>query len=398
MAKADNSVSHFNWKQAGAPSLSGQIGKALDVMRAVLVTGYGLSSVDSAVIAGSVCTLTISAGHSQIVDGVCEIAGVTTPAVLNGKWKVKAITATTVTFDMDTIADQTATGAITVKVASLGWTEAFTGTNIACFKSSDVTSNGHYLRVDDSVASPLRVIGYESMTAHSTGVNPFPTAAQLAGGAYWPKATTANATVHPWLAWGDSKGFYWCPAPALQTTDLFPQNANPFFFGDPISLLSTDLYGTILCAGISTSAVEATGGQVVNAFNCGGGQVWGWTPRPYYNLGTSQSMDARHDFSTSYLTSGTTYPFPPLDGKILISGVSVFDGAAQATGVRRSIMPGIYTTAQNCGPAFKTFDILPNPTGPLAGKHVMAVVTGPPNGGSTSGYGVGFVDLTGPWR
>ena len=51
-------------------------------------------------------------------------------------------------------------------MASQGWTEAFTGTNVACFKSSDVTSNGHYLRVDDSVATPLRVIGYESMTAH----------------------------------------------------------------------------------------------------------------------------------------------------------------------------------------------------------------------------------------
>lgn len=396
MAKADTSVSHFNWKQAGAPSLSGQIGKALDVMRAVLVTGYGLSSVDTAIIAGSVCTLTISAGHSQIVDGVCEIAGVTTPAVLNGKWKVKAITATTVTFDMDAIADQTATGAITVKVASLGWTEAFTGTNVACFKSSDVTSNGHYLRVDDSVATPLRVIGYESMTAHSTGVNPFPTAAQVAGGAYWPKAVDTTATLRPWLAWGDSKGFYWSPVPALLTTDPTPQNTNAFFFGDPISLLSTDLYGTILCAGNSTS-VNNSGGQTPNAFNCGGGQVWGWTPRPYYNLGTPQPMDARHDFNPAYISSGTSNPFPPLDGKVLISGVSIFDGSSAPSNVRRSIMPGVYTTAQNCGPAFKTFDMLPSPTGPLAGKHVMAVGTGAPGGG-TAGYGVGFVDLTGPWR
>jgi hypothetical protein len=45
---------------------------------------------------------------------------------------------TTLTFDAPGISDQTATGTISLKLAGAGWSKAFTGTNLAAYKSNNV--------------------------------------------------------------------------------------------------------------------------------------------------------------------------------------------------------------------------------------------------------------------
>lgn len=65
--------------------------------------------------------------------------------------------------------------------AAVGWTKAFSGTNMAAYKQS-AGSNQLYLRVDDTNATDARVVGYETMSDVNTGTGPFPTATQQSGG------------------------------------------------------------------------------------------------------------------------------------------------------------------------------------------------------------------------
>jgi hypothetical protein len=134
---ADTSVKYFHGSMPGAPVLSGTAGALINVLDACLVNGFGVSAVASLVVAGEVATATISGGHSGEVGSVMTVAGAT-PSGLNGEKKVLSVGGgnTTLTFDATGIADQTATGSITIKVSGAGWVKAFSGTNLAAYRAA----------------------------------------------------------------------------------------------------------------------------------------------------------------------------------------------------------------------------------------------------------------------
>src|SRR5690606_26703121 len=110
------SVKFYHSQMTGAPVLTGQAGKLIDVLDAVLVNGWGLATVDSVVIASGIATVTRASGHPFEAAGVALIADATvTGGSINGEQRVLSATATTYTFDATGIADQTATGTITHK-------------------------------------------------------------------------------------------------------------------------------------------------------------------------------------------------------------------------------------------------------------------------------------------
>lgn len=161
-------VKYFDSKMVGTPVMSGTYGTLLAVLDACLVTGFNLKTVDSLVVAGGVATATVSTGHGMALYSVILIAGAT-PAELNGEKRVTWIDTNTLKFDATGIADTTATGTITMKMAPAGWEKPFSGTNKAVFRSPNVECPRHYFRFDDTATMTCKVRGYETMTDVDTG-------------------------------------------------------------------------------------------------------------------------------------------------------------------------------------------------------------------------------------
>lgn len=393
----DTSVKYFTSNMAGAPVLNGTAGSLIGVLDACLVTGFGLKTVDSLVVAGGVATMNISTGHSHTVDSVALVAGAA-PAGLNGEQKVTAVTATTVSFATAGISDQTATGTITTKVAPAGWLKPFSGTNLAAYKSAAVDSTGMYLRLDDTGTLSARVIGYESMSGINTGTGPFPTTAQVSGGGYWCKSLAANATAQGWTIVADGKFFMINMMPSYGSSALYQQGATRGF-GDVIPLRPAgDSYGCVLNSSFSSAAssqFDAALDYYSTAYTA--------FARAYTGLGGSSVHSVRPYTGDLNVASGmdaTLGNFPSvIDGTLRLSKRYCYSTSPQ--NMPRSDVPGLYSVPQNfVYDTFKCWDKISG-TGPLAGRNLLAVVptsTSFGNNTTSSSMGISFIDITGPWR
>lgn len=191
--------------------------------------------------------------------------------------------------------------------ASQGWTKPFTGTNAASYLMKSGT-NQRYLDVADNgvgAANYARLVAYEAMTALATGTNPFPSAAQFAGGLYCVKSTTADAAARPWMCVANG-AFFWlfcftdsgATVPATCTVG----------FGDVTTYVPSDVYNTILIAGTTTTAAATSiaNHQLVFAGGFGGSLTLGhYVCRNYTGVGTSATLSKFTNGSLGgYLTSG----------------------------------------------------------------------------------------------
>lgn len=385
-------VKHFHSAMTGAPVLSGTAGSLIAVLDACLVNGFGLKTADSVVVSGGIATATFSTGHSFEPDVIALAAGAT-PAGLNGEKRVLTTSTNTITFDATDIADGTATGTITVKLAPAGWAKSFAGTNLAAYRSTDVTGTRMFLRVADGTTT-ARVVGYESMSDVNTGVRAFPLNAQVAGGGYIPKANAANATARAWTLIADSRG-WWLH---IHTDTTSPGiSGSVWGFGDYDSLKSGDPFACALqCSMTDTSASSTANGaaaEYIGLTNVAGP----FTPRSFTGMGGSVQLDhAQESHCTSTGTSGATassmaptYPNGPNNGLLLSRKLLVERGLAL-----RGVSRGLLMAAQNCHTQFNWRDKVPG-QGQYAGRTLMAVKCGSAAG--TASQGVVFFDITGPW-
>lgn len=375
----------------GAPTISGQSGTLTTMLKACLVDGFGLVTLDSLVVAGGVATATRAAGHSQSVGDSVTIAGAT-PGGLNGDKVVLTATVNTFTFDATGVSDQTATGTITAKVTPLGWTREFNATNVEVFRSPNVAGTRHYLRVDDGGAEPkdARVVSYETMSDVSTGTNPSPSAAQLSGGGFWTKSNTANSTVRGWVLAGDDRTFY------LSVNHSGNSAYSTYAFGDIESFKSGgDAYGSMLQCSNVTISTQGSGSQASDVDYLDSEtttHLGTYLSRSYTGLGTSILGKRAMPFSMSAITTGARsgatgfwqYPNGP-DGGLYLARPLVFETTLAAI---RGRMRGIHVCPQAIGAA--TFSHLEEVTGVtgLSGRKLKAV---------NSLTGVFFYDRTGPW-
>ncbi len=386
-------VKHFHSAMSGAPTLNGTAGSLIAVLDACLVDGFGLKTADSVTVAGGIATATFSTGHSFEPDVIALVAGAT-PADLNGEKRVLSTTTNVITFDATDIADGTATGTITVKLAPAGWEKSFSGTNLAAYRAVDPTGTRMFLRVDDTGTTNARVVGYESMSDVNTGVRAFPLETQQAGGGYIPKAATANATARAWTVIGDSRG-WWLHTHTATTN---PGIAGSVWgFGDYDSLKSGDPFACALhCSMTDTSS--SNGSTSTSAEYAGLSGVAGpFTVRSFTGLGGSAPLDhaqESHRASEGVSGAGTNamvpaYPNGPNNGLILSRKLLVERGVAL-----RGVSRGLLLAAQNCHTQFNWRDKVPG-QGQYAGRTLMAVKCGSAAG--TSSQGVVFFDITGPW-
>jgi hypothetical protein len=210
----DTTVRAFMSTDPGAPvGASNVAGSDLAILDAALVNGYGEASVTSIVVTDGIATVTTATNHGFSnfpgfdYGPVARIAGAT-PAGLNVDARVSVIDSTNFTYEVTGVANGPATGTITSKRAPLGWTIAFTGTNIRVYKAPNPFAPSPYIRVDNSTTSAQsRVRGYTTMSGLDTGTNPFPTEAQVAGGAY--AHHSASAFTRDWAVVGDGTSFFY---------------------------------------------------------------------------------------------------------------------------------------------------------------------------------------------
>lgn len=380
----------YDSTMTGAPVLSGTAGALKDVLKTCLVDGFGSSSVTGISVASNVATATLSAGHPYKRDMTMAVAGVT-PAGLNGNKLVLATSATTVTFAAPGIADGAATGTITAKVAGAGWTEAFTGTNLTALKPSVPEATGMLLRVDDTGTTSARVVGYESMSDISTGVNAIPTAAMLSGGGYWDKSDAASAAARPWVLVADERGFHLAIAPG--STGFFCVR----YAGDIASDKSGDAWGWLLSAGTSYLGATSTTSTACNAYAGRATRAGAYLARAYSGIGGAVQAQrvgvAQNGVGNEVYSGATNY-------SMLGAGLNAANNGLLLTPCelihlgRRGTIPGLWHARSDLGSAFEHGAVVDG-TDDLAGRRLLALRVGGAYGIST--FGTAFIDLTGPW-
>ncbi len=390
-------VKYITHAMRGAPVINGNTpGCLIAVLDALLVTGWGATTALSVSVSGGIATATVNAGSSFTEGAVVRIEGAT-PAVLNGDARVLTASNAQITF-ATTAPDGVAMGAITLKYASAGWEKIYGGTAKAVYRPTDVSSARFCLRVDDTNGRYARVRGYESMTDVDSGTNPFPTDSQMSGGGYWHKSGAASAVAVPYLLAADALMLLVgiCVGNVLGAYT----NANIFGFGEGLHLSpSGDPYATMLSCSSSSGdsiSVGALSGAVGDSSGDSGLVVFardfaGATPsllgRPIPESGSSaQWSGADNTFGTAP---------SPFDAQVKLARVLV---RAQVTdGSVRTVVPGCLCIPQSGARALFTqlFGVVDG-AGEYVGRRLCVVHVGANY--SSLGGGVGFVDITGPWR
>ncbi|MCK9504694.1 MAG: hypothetical protein M0Q95_10995 [Porticoccaceae bacterium] len=356
-------VKIFKSTDTGAPGLTGQAGKLIELLDAILIDGINPKTISALSRSGSTATATC-VGHGYIVGDCLLIAGAD-QAEYNGEVYITTVPDTdTFTFAVDGAAVTPATGAsITAKKAPAGWTKPYNGTNLAAYRMGG--GNQRYLRLDDTgTAYGARVVGYEAMTGISSGSGQFPTSIQESGGLYAAKSSVATSVVRDWVAAvTDRHLILWVNV----VDSAIGTSACALFFGDFMSRKSGDQFNTILIAGTS-AAFSGSSFQKVNIIST---SITGhYCARSYTQLGSSIAVGKHVDgvksgtSSADIGSSGLIYPNPS-DGGLYLSEIFIHE-----PNNFRGTLPGVWAPLHGRPLAnYDTFD----GAGDVAGRSFMAL-------------------------
>lgn len=259
--------------------------------------------------------------------------------------------------------------------APSGWTQEFSGTNLAVFRPPSGTRMR--LRIDDTSATDARVRGYEAMSDVNTGTGLFPTDALQNGGSYMHKSS-AGSTSRGWVLAADQKRFILIVAQSAATVDASGAVGQGLFFGDIKTAKSGDAFHCFINAGLATGSTSSAFGSINNGPSGLSTASGHFLARSYTQVGgavyASKHTDAVKTANTSTLgTGGVAYP-DPITGGILVAPIYVAE-----LGNVRGVLPGVWAPLHNL-PASPgdTF----SGSGDLAGKTFMLLDVG---GQSTRG-------------
>jgi hypothetical protein len=316
----------------GAPVMSGTAGALIGVLDACLINGFGSVVASSLVVVSGVATLTVSAGHGLVNPGaassvdvgiVAVVSGVTGAlSALNKEWRVTVSSTTVLTWECGVaIPDGSAAGTISVKHAPAGWTKAFSGTNLAAYKSSDITATGCYLRVDDTPAQYPTLVMYEAMTGINSGTGPAPTTGSL----FFGKSDTANASARPWRVCSDSKMFFiFCK---LDNVNWSPNIS----FGDFLSYKPGDAFNCMLIAQATTTGYG-------NLFSLSNNNAGSFISRSYTQIGGAVASGRYSHGSCANIGNGVIVSLNLVDNSVCSWPVECWEGL-----MSRGLVPGLYS-------------------------------------------------------
>ncbi|MFD1709855.1 hypothetical protein FVQ98_14025 [Ottowia sp. GY511] len=389
----DTSVKYIHEGMRGAPVLNGTVGAIIALLDTFLINGWGLATATSASVLDGVCTVNMSA-LDVFEDGCVIVMAGATPGALNAEHRLTQ-GGNVLKFNT-TAPNGPVTGTITVKYAPLGWEKAFSGPNGAVYRSLDITTPQRYLRVDDSVPTFARVRGYNAMTGVDAGTGPFPTDAQVDGGLYWFKSTSANTTPRRYTLRGDTGVFYY-GVTANFDVNFPPEDSSAYEliheFGYAGALSPTgDVWATRI-----SGAANNSWSQTAGALGLGNvGHVY--SERAISGVGDPITSHRRKSSGNPAAASGAdTNGFGPYPGAVdaRLRICSYFLTQEELIFTPRAVVAGVYGVPHDNltgHPTLKARDTIPG-SGVLSGRKLALAWVG--GGGRQGGI---FFDVTGPWR
>ena len=226
----------------------------------------------------------------------------------------------------------------TCRLASvLRWAIYFSGTNIRAYRMGEGTR--FYLQViDDGMVSTggakeAVARGYEDMTGVSTGVRPFPTALQEAKGLFIRKSETTDSTARSWVLVADERTFYFLSRTgAVGVNESGPTSWFSFAFGDIYSFAPSNTYDCMIVGRFTEDnpyEYNLTGTLSDNIYNPGESRRGWYMARPYTGLEGAVQVGATPSLRyTGFLTFGDI-PYPnPTDGGIYIQPVWIVEAGS----------------------------------------------------------------------
>jgi hypothetical protein len=382
---AQNNIVFITSSRQGAPSLTGQANSLNNVLYQVLCTGFNSQSSVSLSSAAGIATATKN-NHGFVTYDWVLVSGATNNAY-NGMQQVLDYTATNFTF---AVAGAPGADSGTVCFAPAGWVQIYSASNRMAFQGDD-QSSGLILYVDDSGVNGTKsyrnawACGYESWNIN-TGVNPWPTVAQLANGVAWCKSTTLDGTARPWWLVGDGKRFYVGIAWDANSTGMY----DVFCFGDYLPTIAGNAFpGYIIGSSSEIQSSIGTGnlfGALVALANTSAGK---YLCRKYDSTGSALAcgMIGNNTIAAYLGYGGITGVNLPTNG-IELQPIDFHCG-----GYLYSPLPGAYQMLHNA--IYNNYDILP--TFPeLPGRRLLVLTIAVGAGNSAIGRLV--LDITGPWK
>lgn len=386
------SVKRYYSGMTGAPTLSGTAGSLIALLDACLKDGFNVKAPTGATQTSGTATLSFSSSHGYAPGDVIALSGANESA-WNDEFLVLTTTTNSLTFAIGAGTTSPATGTLSCKIAPLGWTKPFSGTNKGAYlpKAQYVQC---YLRVLDDSTVPTsasgrwaKARGYESMSDVDTGTGPFPTVAQAANALSVMKSSTSDSVARNWWLVGDGGIFYlgtgWNPA--------YTTSYSGYLFGDPASLRSGDAYSALLSADQAGSDTLPLYPGHINFFSTIGAynasQSGRYIARPYGQSGSAVAAGFIGDNAVSLAlgAGGLSGLNLPNDG-FMFAQV----GVVESSYIRSKALPGLYQPLHNM--YFNHLDIAP-PSSDFPNRHIQAfgLALGPSPAQC-------LIDVTGPWR
>jgi hypothetical protein len=354
----------FRSSDFGAPTNTSAAGSVIGILDAVLVNGYGSQTV-SITRNGNTAIVTTPVAHNLKNDTFVVISGAN-QSEYNGEFQITVTGSTSYSFAVTGTPVSPATGTITAKVASAGWTKPFSGTNLAGYKQG-AGSNGMFLRVNDTsgATQTARLKGCENMTDINGTVADFPIELQFSGGLYLGKAN--STTPLDWIIIASETYFYF-----LNQTNSSSNYRSTLFFGDIESNKPGDAFNTMIIGGNSTTSYYNY--ELFSQSTTLAEMTAHYIARPHTQIGASRQNGKTsttfmgNSSITSMGNGGIAYP-SPLDGALHLAPVLVTESNV---GVRGT-MPRLW-----CPLHFRPFshqDIIEG-SGQFEGKKFMALAGG----------------------
>ncbi len=381
-------VTLYKSTDANAPVLCGQCGKMVQLLDAILVNGYAGKASQGWSIAytGYAYSGTATGGaNNKLIDTTRNftVDGVTIGMCVlrTADGKSAGITSISTTTNANDTLNFTA-AANTPTFANL---DAYTiDGNRRVYRAP--TGNRYYLRVEDLLTGGAnqcaRVRGWEVKSntldvVDASNTGPFPTNAQVDGGLWGFKSSTASATAVAWYFIGNGTFFLlWVNQSGTAGA------ATAIMFGDYVSFKPGDMYNTIIQANSSGAAntvylwysVSAGGGYQVRLNSGQGGSVALSRMPP-----TGTTWVATHFSIGSYVYPDT------IVGGLLVTPILVTTG-----GIICGYIPGWWNSLH---PTFAHGDICAGAVGTvLAGKTFEFWVLG-----SGGGTGAMWIETSDTW-
>lgn len=320
----------------GAPTLQAVNGNINAILNACLVNGFNTQSVSSASAASGVVTFNFASSPGFSAEDTVTIAG-STGAVADGQYRVQSAASNQVLVAIPGVPDGAVGGTITMKFSPLGWTRAYNGTNLGAYRQGGAASHKRYLRVYDgslSVDYSWYARGYETMTAISSGTQPFPTTAMIGGnGTGFYGGQYSLPGVHAWIVVGTPRAFYLMIGMVNNdsgaTATFSPSALQGFFYGELSDLQkAADVYAT----GIAGAASFPSGGVTLNRNFAG-------------TSGSANNVSLYAVSGQNSFSFGVAHP-DPITGNVILPG-QVWAHDTTGGGGIRGALPGALCTVSS---------------------------------------------------